>query len=90
MSKPGLRPTSPRGLLALLTAAGFLIFVQAFMIAPVLPRLAEVLGTTTGMVGLAVPAYLVPYGGMTLAWGRCRTGSGAARSSSGPWWRSSC
>ena len=60
---------APRGLLALLTAAAFLIFTQAFMIAPVLPRLAEVFDTTTGVVGLAIPAYLVPYGVMTLLWG---------------------
>lgn len=53
----------------MLTAAAFLIFAQAFMIAPILPRLAEVFDTTTGTVGLAVPAYLVPYGVMTLAWG---------------------
>ncbi|BCL78595.1 MFS transporter [Ktedonobacteria bacterium brp13] len=59
----------PRGLLALLTAAAFLIFVQAFMIAPILPRLAEVFGTEPGVVGLALPAYLVPYGVMTLVWG---------------------
>ena len=62
-------PAAPRGLLALLTAAAFLIFAQAFMIAPILPRLAEVFGTSPGVVGLAVPAYLVPYGAMTLLWG---------------------
>ncbi|WP_210036598.1 MFS transporter [Pseudonocardia parietis] len=56
-------------MLALLTAAAFLIFAQAFMIAPILPRLAEVFGTAPGTVGLAVPAYLIPYGVMTLVWG---------------------
>lgn len=60
---------APRGLLALLTAAAFLIFAQAFMIAPILPRLAEVFETSPGVVGLAVPAYLLPYGAMTLVWG---------------------
>lgn len=69
MSDPQPQLTAPRGLLALLTAAAFLIFAQAFMIAPVLPRLAEVFGTTTGVAGLAVPAYLMPYGVMTLVWG---------------------
>ncbi len=59
----------PRGLLALLTAAAFLIFAQAYMIAPILPRLAQVFHTHAGVVGLAVPAYLVPYGVMTLVWG---------------------
>jgi predicted MFS family arabinose efflux permease len=62
-------PGPPRGLLALLTGAAFLIFAQAFMIAPILPRLAEVFDSSPGVVGLAVPAYLVPYGAMTLIWG---------------------
>jgi predicted MFS family arabinose efflux permease len=60
---------APRGLLALLTGAAFLIFAQAFMVAPILPRLAEAFATTPETVGLAVPAYLIPYGVMTLAWG---------------------
>jgi predicted MFS family arabinose efflux permease len=59
----------PRGLLALLTAAALLIFAQAFMIAPILPQLARVFHTTPNLIGLAVPAYLVPYGAMTLVWG---------------------
>lgn len=58
-----------RLLLVVLTAAAFLIFAQAFMIAPLTPRLAQVLHTDTGTVGLAVPAYLIPYGLMTLIWG---------------------
>jgi predicted MFS family arabinose efflux permease len=59
----------PRGLVAVLTAAAFLIFAQAFMIAPILPRLAQVFGTGVGFTGLAVPAYLVPYGLTSLVWG---------------------
>ena len=56
-------------MVGLLTIAGFLIFAQAFMIAPILPRLATALGVGTGVVGLAVPAYLIPYGAVSLAWG---------------------
>jgi predicted MFS family arabinose efflux permease len=52
-----------------LTASAFLIFAQAFMVAPILPRLAEVFDTDVGVVGLSVPAYLVPYGVVTLVWG---------------------
>lgn len=52
----------------MLTAAAFVIFVQAFMIAPMLPRLAALFGTSPGVVGPAVPAYLIPYGAMTLVW----------------------
>ncbi len=56
-------------MLALLTAAACLIFAQAYMIAPILVRLGQAFHTSSGVVGLAVPAYLVPYGVMTLVWG---------------------
>jgi predicted MFS family arabinose efflux permease len=58
-----------RGMLTALTGAAFLIFAQAFMIAPILPRLAQVFDTRVGLIGLAVPAYLVPYGVTSLVWG---------------------
>ncbi|MBC3193996.1 MFS transporter [Pseudonocardia sp. C8] len=56
-------------MLALLTTAAFVIFAQIFMIAPILPALARDFHTTPSVVGLAVPAYLVPYGAMVLLWG---------------------
>lgn len=56
-------------LVVVLTGAAFLIFFQAFMVAPILPRLADVFGTSTGTVGLAIPAYLIPYGVTSLVWG---------------------
>jgi predicted MFS family arabinose efflux permease len=59
----------PRGTLAVLTASAFLIFAQAFMVAPILPRLAQLFRADVGVVGLSVPAYLVPYGVVTLLWG---------------------
>lgn len=70
----GARTTDPPALDAagpvlVLTAAAFLIFFQTFMIAPILPRLAEMFATSTGTVGLAIPAYLIPYGVMSLVWG---------------------
>lgn len=52
-----------------LVGAAFVVFAQAFMIAPILPRLAEDFGAPVGLVGLAVPAYLIPYGVATLVWG---------------------
>jgi len=58
-----------RWLLPVLVAAAFLVFAQAFMVAPLIPRLAQVFGADTGSVGLAVPAYLLPYGLATLVWG---------------------
>jgi predicted MFS family arabinose efflux permease len=56
-------------LLRLLAAAAFLVFFQAFMVAPLIPRLAELFHASTNVVGLAVPAYLLPYGLMQLVWG---------------------
>lgn len=56
-------------MLPIICTAAFLIFVQAFMVAPLIPRLAAVFHTTIAWVGLAVPAYLLPYGTTTLAWG---------------------
>lgn len=56
-------------LLRLLAAAAFLVFFQGFMIAPLIPRLAQLFDASTNTVGLAVPAYLIPYGLTTLIWG---------------------
>jgi predicted MFS family arabinose efflux permease len=55
--------------LGIVTAAAFLTFAQAFMVAPILPQLAHGFHSGAGVIGLAVPAYLVPYGVMTLLWG---------------------
>lgn len=63
------RADAQRGLVPVLALAAFLIFAQAFMIAPILPRIGAVFGTGVGVVGLAVPAYLIPYGLTSLVWG---------------------
>ncbi len=60
---------APRRLVWLLAAVTFLVFFQAFMVAPPIPRLAHLFDSSTGTVGLALPAYLIPYGVMTLVWG---------------------
>jgi predicted MFS family arabinose efflux permease len=56
-------------LLWVLSAATFLIFFQVFMVAPLLPRLADLFGVPVGTIGLIVPAYLIPYGAATLVYG---------------------
>ncbi|RUL87931.1 MFS transporter [Tautonia sociabilis] len=56
-------------LLRVLAAATFLIFFQAYMVAPLIPRLAEVFGVSGRAVGLMVPAYMIPYGVATLFYG---------------------
>lgn len=56
-------------LLRALALATFVIFFQAFMVAPIIPQLAVALGASAETVGLVVPAYLIPYGIATLAYG---------------------
>src|SRR6266851_2528056 len=56
-------------LLRMLTAATFVIFFQAYMVAPIIPALSNTFGTSVEKVGLIVPAYLIPYGIATLVFG---------------------
>ena len=56
-------------LVRILSAATFLIFFQAYMIAPLIPRLASVFHVSAQTVGLAIPIYMVPYGAATLFYG---------------------
>ena len=49
------------GLLRCLLIAIFLLFFQAYMVAPLIPYLAEQFGVTREAVGRMVPAYLLPY-----------------------------
>lgn len=66
------RPATPVAspwMLPVICSAAFLVFVQAFMVAPLIPRLADVFRSPVGWIGLAVPAYLLPYGLATLVWG---------------------
>lgn len=58
-----------RRLLWVQATATFLIFFQAFMIAPLLPRLGEDLGVSPQRIGLVVPAYMIAYGVATLFYG---------------------
>ncbi len=56
-------------LIWVLAGATFVIFFQAFMVAPLLPRLADLFGVSVETMSLIVPAYLIPYGIATLAYG---------------------
>lgn len=56
-------------LLWVLSAATFLIFFQAYMVAPLIPRLSEIFGVSGQRIGLIVPAYMIPYGVSTLFYG---------------------
>ena len=67
--------TGPEGgdrqehLLWVLSAATFLIFFQAYMVAPLIPRLSAAFGVSAQTIGLIVPAYMIPYGVSTLFYG---------------------
>jgi len=63
------RQDQQEGLLRVLSAATFLIFFQAYMVAPLIPRLSAVFGVSPRTVGLVVPAYMIPYGVATLFYG---------------------
>jgi predicted MFS family arabinose efflux permease len=56
-------------LLRMLAAATFVIFFQAYMVAPIIPALSNTFGTSVQTVGFIVPAYLIPYGIATLIYG---------------------
>lgn len=56
-------------LLRMLAAATFIIFFQAYMVAPIIPALSNAFRTSAETVGLIVPAYLIPYGIATIAYG---------------------
>ncbi len=61
--------TERERLLRMLAAATFIIFFQAYMVAPIIPALSSAFGTSEQTVGLVVPAYLIPYGIATLVYG---------------------
>ena len=48
-------------LLHVLAAAAFLLFFQTFMVAPLIPTLADTFHASRQAVGMLVPAYTIPY-----------------------------
>jgi len=60
------RPAAPRMLLAAICGTAFVVFAQTFMVAPLIPRLSIVFASPINWVALAIPAYIVPQGLMTL------------------------
>lgn len=53
----------------MLSSATFLIFFQAYLVTPLIPRLSDAFGVSSRAIGLLVPAYLIPYGAATLFYG---------------------
>lgn len=62
-------PSAPRWMLPVICSAAFLVFAQAFMVAPLFPALIESLHSPLGLIGLTVPAYLLSQGLATLVSG---------------------
>jgi predicted MFS family arabinose efflux permease len=56
-------------LVRLFAALSFMIFFQAFMVAPLIPHLSLEFGVSEEFIGLIVPAYMIPYGLSTLLYG---------------------
>lgn len=56
-------------LVRLLAAEAFLVLFQAYMVAPMIPSLAESLHAKVADLGLLIPAYTIPYGLSTLLYG---------------------
>ena len=69
MNGSGAGQDTRERLLRILSAATFLIFFQAYMVAPLIPRLSAVFGVSGQTIGLIVPAYMIPYGVSTLFFG---------------------
>jgi predicted MFS family arabinose efflux permease len=55
--------------LRVMSAASFLIFFHAYLVAPLIPALAMQFHVSDRAVGILVPAYLLPYGISTLFYG---------------------
>lgn len=64
--RPPTEIEAPRWMLPFLCAAAFLVFVQTFMVAPLILRLAAAFASPIAWVGLAIPAYVVPQALSTL------------------------
>lgn len=63
-------PSAQReALLRILSAAAFLVFFQTYLVAPLIPALAVEFHASTNLMGLLVPAYMLPYGISTLFYG---------------------
>lgn len=60
------RPDAPRALLPAICCTAFVVFAQTFMVAPLIPHLSVAFASPIDWVALAIPAYIVPEGLMTL------------------------
>lgn len=64
-----LRLRQHRDLFGLLAIAAGLIFLQGYMIAPLIPRLADIFNVSVQEIGFIVPIYMLAYALMALFYG---------------------
>ena len=73
LPQPGAGPTGAgskrEAVLRLMSASAFLIFFQAYLVAPLIPSLSIEFHASTDFLGMLVPAYMLPYGISTLFYG---------------------
>ncbi len=55
--------------LKILSGAAFFVLFNSFLMAPIIPSLAKEFNVGENLIGLAVPAFLIPYGVSTLFYG---------------------
>lgn len=67
---PDVQRAQPRAhLLRAVVAAVFLLFFQTYMVAPLIPSLADALHVNRQHIGLLIPAYTIPYAVAALVYG---------------------
>ena len=73
LPQPGAGPAGAgskrEAVLHVMAAAAFLVFFQAYLVAPLIPALSVEFHASTDFLGLLVPAYMLPYGISTLFYG---------------------
>jgi len=68
-SPTGDSSSKREAVLHVMAAASFLVFFQAYLVAPLIPSLSIEFHASTDLLGLLVPAYMLPYGISTLFYG---------------------
>jgi predicted MFS family arabinose efflux permease len=65
----GVSVKDREAILRVLSGAAFLIFFKSYLVAPLIPSLSTQFHASVQVVGLLIPAYLLPYGVSTLFYG---------------------
>jgi predicted MFS family arabinose efflux permease len=69
LTSDAVRSGERETILRVMAAAAFLIFFQSYLVAPLIPAFTREFHASAQLVGLLIPAYLLPYGFSTLFYG---------------------